>query len=153
MAVVIPSCAGSPGRSIPILVPDGVAPLTFSIDGDTLDLGVATRIEATQQVAAQFQPSLNSAIFVTPFGDQPGRCAVSFVANRECLDPSSNDIRVIEYYLANRILPDNNKTPLIITIGVSTFRGYTTAMSFSSQAPAGGSPLVQGTILFTAWPT
>lgn len=153
MAVLIPSCEGSPGRSIPVLIPNGVAPLVFSVDGDVLDLGVTTRVDASQQVAAQFQPSLNDAIFVTPFGDQPGRIGITFVANRECLEPANENLAVIEYYLANRILPTENKVPLIITIGSSTFRGYVTALQLGAQAPVAGSPLVQGSIIFTAWPT
>jgi hypothetical protein len=150
MAAVV-GCSGGGGRIIGIDAQLAV-PITLSIDGgDLSQLGVATGVQASQQIAAQFQNALSDAIYITPFGDVPGEIRVAFIANRKCEEDTSSGFGFIQYYLDNRLLPDKNKAAVTVVIGSGSFRSFLVAMTINSSSGR-NIPLVEGTLIFRGWP-
>lgn len=149
-------CAGVGGRLIRIGNVNNAVPLSLSLAYGTggpvnlVRLGVATAVQAEQRVLAQFQNTLSDSIFVTPFGDAPGKISVSFVANRECGDEDSSGYQLLQHYLDKRLLPGNSNSPAIVTVGSAPFRAFLTNMLLSGSTS--DMPVVQGTLVFTAWP-
>lgn len=117
---------------------------------ELIRLGVATSVQAQQSIAAQFQNALNDSIFVTPFGDLPGEVRIAFIANRKCNDFSDTSFDVIQHYLDRRLLPNKNKLPATVVVGSGAFRGYLIGLSIGANAQ--DTPIVQGTLVFKAWP-
>jgi len=150
-------CSSAGGRLIQISRTNNASPISISLsygDGPTqlTRLGVAVSVQADQKVQAQFQNALNDAIFVTPFGDAPGQIRVTFVANRLCRD-SGAGFEVIQHYLDRRLRPGNtsSKDPATVTIGPGAFRAFLTSILISGNTS--DTPIVQGTLVFTAWPS
>lgn len=148
-------CAGGGGRLIRVGNVQQAAPLSISLaygedDIDLIRLGVATSVQADQRVLAQFQNTLGDAIFVTPFGDAPGQIRVGFVANTRCNEASSG-VEVLQHYLDRRLQPGNSNVAAIITIGASPFRAFLTNLLLNGNTS--DVPVIQGTLVFTAWPS
>lgn len=144
----------------------GVAGIGTSINRvqfeNMLNLGVATSITASQNVAAQFQNAFNDAIYVTPFGDTPGEVHLSFIINAKCNTNDGNSAHLntqpasdkkqtgqaIEYYLKNRLSPYRSR-PLVIVIGPMTLKGYLIGLQVPYQAQS--FPIAQAVLSFKAW--
>lgn len=143
-------CAGVGGRLIKLEVGgDTVAPLDIDLGGvDISEFGVAVGLEMSQEVQAQFQPSLDDAIYITPFGDSPGNIAITFVANRECGEDAESTNKFITTYLNQRMRPDNAQA-LVVSVGGNAFYAFVTGMRLN--ASTADTPVVQGTLILTAW--
>lgn len=172
MATVI-GCSGGGGRLIAINT-TSATPLALSLkytedinlqvvnnlpaDGTTITLvqtiiplGIATSVNCTQAVVAQFQKALDTAIYITPFGDAVGNAQIKFIANRKCDDGAEvNGFDVIQHYLERRLLTTKNKLPATLVIGSGTFQGF--LMGLLLNGMAGDIPVVEGTLQFRAWP-
>ena len=148
------ACDGAGGRLIAVETKSGVVPLDLqlSVGGSAVklvDLGVCTAVSVDQQIAAQFQNAFNATIYIIPFGDLPGNVVLSFIANKRCIE-SSNTYGVIKFYLNNRLYPTANLRPITISIGDCAFTGYLVGLSFKGMAS--NSILLQGQLIFKAWP-
>ena len=154
-------CAGGGGRLIRIGNVQQAASLSLSLGYNNQDneveqidlvkLGVAIGVQADQRVQAQFQNALSDAIFVTPFGDAPGQIRVTFIANRRCRGTSQSGFEVIQHYMDRRLLPGANKFPALVSIGPGSFRAFLTGLVVSGNSS--DTPVIQGTLTFTAWPS
>ena len=136
-------------------------PFTVLIDGKVpkeLNLGLVTKVEATQQVIAQFQNTLGNRVYATPFGDKPSPVRVQFVmplsncgivrnAEEFAEDYSVQD-DVLSYYAQNRFSPDNSN-PSTIVIGGIALTGVITAMNLTASNEQ--TPIASGVLEFTAW--
>lgn len=162
MSTISP-CSGVNGRLIEVQAQMAL-PLTLGLsygefDQGTLDviqqsvqlqqIGVVTKVQVSQEIAAQFQNTLNDSIFITPFGDKPGQINLTFVANRKC-NGTAQTTDVIQHYLDRRLQPGANLLPALVVIGSGTFRSYLVGMQLA--ADASGVQLVQGTLVFRGWP-
>ncbi len=115
-------------------------------------LGIATAVQCSQQVIAQFQKALDTAIYITPFGDAVGDAQIKFIANRKCdnsADVSGFD--VIQHYMDRRLLTTRNKLPCTLVIGSGTFKGFLVGLLINGQS--GDVPVVEGTLQFKVWPS
>lgn len=114
-------------------------------------LGIATSVTCAQKVVAQFQKALNTAIYITPFGDDVGMAAIKFIANNRCdngVDVSGFD--VIQHYLDRRLLTTGNKLPCTLAIGSGTFQGFLVGLEVNGTS--GDIPVIEGTLRFAVWP-
>jgi len=158
MATVV-GCSGGAGRIIAIDSQEATT-LTVGLSyaggddaeatEDLVRLGIVTQVQAAQNIAAQFQNALTDAIYVTPFGDLPGTVRVSFVTNRTCNKDEEVPLDAIQHYLNRRLLPGRNLVAATITIGSGTFRGYLVALLINGSSQ--GTPIVNSTLVFKAWP-
>jgi hypothetical protein len=143
---------GTPGRLVAIKShnPQAMA-LSIDLNGAQLH-GVVTKLEVDQSVAAQFQASLDRAIYVVPFGDNIGTMLVSMILNSSCGDSGGDSERgtdqLIQYYAEKRLSP-TNPLPGQLTIGKKTFLGYVTGFKLSAASESGY--LFAGTLQFAAW--
>jgi len=154
-------CAGGGGRLIRIGNVQQAAALSLSLGYNNRDnelepvdlvkLGVAIGVQADQRVQAQFQNALSDAIFVTPFGDAPGQIRITFVANRRCRGTQQSGFDVIQHYFDRRLQPGVNKFPAVVSIGPGSFRAFLTNLLISGNTS--DIPVIQGTLVFTAWPS
>lgn len=146
-------CAGVGGRLIELDSGNAIAPLTIDAGGiDIEEFGVMIGIEMRQEVQAQFQPSLDDAIYVTPFGDSPGVIALTYIANNDCEEDGDDALanKFLSSYVDDRLRP--NKDPAVeVTVGGQTFRGFVTGMQFNGTTS--DTPIIQGTLILTAWST
>jgi hypothetical protein len=131
---------------------EGVPGTQLNNSGQTVlsQIGVVTRLRASQEVAAQFQNALTDVIYITPFGDKPGTIELTFVANRSCDGSNGAGLGVIQHYLDRRLMPLANKRPATIIIGPGVFRSYLISMVIDAESS--GVQLVQGTLVFRGWP-
>ncbi len=58
----------------------------------------------------------------------------------------------VQLYLERRLQPYKNRTPLIISIGGSTYRGFILGLNFNASAGS-STPMITGSIMAKAWPT
>lgn len=161
MAVIsTDDCSSREGTLIPVARSSNApAPLLLGLtywDQSPVDLqqlGVLTQFAASQQVAAQFQPTLGGLIFITPFGDAPGAAELTFIANRKCGEQFGySGENLLKHYRRWRLQPDSDETkyPAIVAIGDVTFRAFLTGMSFAGSAND-RSQLIQGKLQLTLW--
>jgi hypothetical protein len=108
--------------------------------------GVVTDLKVDQSVAAQFQSSLDRAIYVVPFGDNMGNMEVSMLLNRGCDNRERLD-EFFRYYSDKRLGP-KTLDPVTVTIGAQAFRAYLVGMSVSVSA---NDFIYRGTATFAAW--
>ena len=152
-------CPGYSGRLIPITTNQALpalieATLRYEDAPDTnllTRIGVATKLEVSQQIAAQFQNALTDVIYVTPFGDRADTISLTFISNRECLATGS-DLRILDHYLNYRLLPGGSEAtalPATVTVGSAAFRAYLVGMALSASA---SEQMVSGTLVFKGWP-
>jgi hypothetical protein len=159
MPTVIP-CKQRIGKAI-ALKTEGAAPLSILFGGVVLsDIGLATSMSISQNVSAQFQQTLEEHIYVTPFGDNPGKIVINFVNIEKCgEDGAEKDI--LRYYLDNRLRPvsirnilDNGGTmrvgPTIVSVGSNAFYGYIVGVDY--QADTASDTVVRGALTLIAWP-
>jgi hypothetical protein len=129
---------------------EGPGTLTVAVDGSELkELGLVTRIEVNQNVAAQFKITFGSNIYVVPFGDKPGDIAISFIANPEC-SSTSTGLSSIEYYLRNRLRASTGSLQ-IVSVGDIVFVGSIVGCRIVGDAEQ-SSPMVKCQLLLKAWP-
>jgi len=152
-------CPGYSGRLIPITTDQALpalleATLRYEDAPDTnllTRIGVATKLEVSQQIAAQFQNALTDVIYVTPFGDKADSISLTFISNRECLSGSS-DLRILDHYLNYRLRPGGSEAtalPATITIGSAGFRAYLVGLALSASS---ADQMISGTLVFRGWP-
>lgn len=120
-------------------------------------LGIATNVETSQSVIAQFQNTLDDAIYVVPFGDAVGDSVISFVINNQCITSegtADNDLgtqdQLVAAYLTNRLKP-STAAGMYLAIGGLAMIGFIVGLRLSGTSD--GTPMVRGTILFKSWPT
>lgn len=120
--------------------------LLFNI-GLERGMGIVTDLATTQQVAAQFQQSLDRAVYVVPFGDAIGTIRATLLLNNNC---SGDDTAgsFIKHYAGNRLSPSTVQPGKLI-IGSTPFIGFATG--FSLTASVSGGHNVIGTLDFAAW--
>jgi hypothetical protein len=159
MAVVCSNTGGGrlvaieTGQAIPLVLSLRYLDVPSTPPQTTLiKLGVATAVVAEQGIAAQFQKAMDDVVYVTPFGDEVGVIAITFIANRQCGDASAtNGFDVIQHYLDRRLLPTSlSRLPATIIIGSGAFNGFLVGLAFKGQS--GDLPLTEGTLQFKAWP-
>lgn len=113
--------------------------------------GVVTGLNVEQGVAAQFQPSLDGAVYVTPFGDKMGTMQVSLLLNEMALC-GSGAARGFDAFMAaysrNRLSP-SNAAPLELIVGASMFIGF--AVGFQINGASDNGHVIRGTLQFAAW--
>lgn len=119
------------------------------------DIGIVQGISLIGRVQAQTQLALNSALHVTPFGDQPGQIQLNTILAPTCVGDSNSSSgdehgaaidKFIRYYNDRKLKPGSNLEPLYITIGSTTARGYLLGYQLNGQAQA--SQLYSGTLTF-----
>lgn len=126
-------------------------PIVVNAQETLIRLGIATSVQCAQQVVAQFQKALNTAIYITPFGDAVGDAQIKFIVNRKCEDGADvSGFDVIQHYLDRRLLTTKNKLPATLVIGSGTFQGFLVGLMINGQS--GDIPVVEGTLQFKAWP-
>ncbi len=139
----------APGKLI------AIATQTAKIMSFTLDsfeaTGVLTSIQIQQGVAAQFQPSLDGVLYVTPFGDKLGTATAGFILNPELCGKGDSGRGIDSFmrtYAEKRLSPANVK-PLRLTIGNTTYRGFAIGLRIDANADNGY--MIRGTLDFVAW--
>ena len=159
MPTVIP-CKQRIGKAI-ALKTEGAAPLSILFGGVVLsDIGLATSLSISQNVSAQFQQTLEEHIYVTPFGDNPGKIVINFVNIEKCGEEGVEK-DILRYYLDNRLRPvsvgnvlENGGTmrvgPTIISVGSNAFYGYIVGVDY--QADTASDMVVRGALTLIAWP-
>jgi hypothetical protein len=135
----------APGR-LTALKSNNPRGLIFSI-GLTKGAGIVTDLQTQQQVAAQFQQSLDRAIYVVPFGDAIGSLQATLLLNNDC-NGTDTAGEFIKQYAGNRLSPSTT-APSRLIIGSTPFIGFTTG--FTLQASASNGHNVIGTLSFAAW--
>ncbi len=117
--------------------------------GSVQQTGIVTSLSIDGSVAAQFQPSLNGAVYVTPFGDNIGSMDVNMILNSSCEDSDGDTpSKFLDNYAQNRLNP-SNPTPANLVIGRKAFTGY--AIGFRLLANSENGHIIQGQLKFAAW--
>ena len=114
--------------------------------------GVVIGFALDGSVAAQFQPSLDGAVYITPFGDNVGNLVVDVLLNSQCTadgsvsqDTVSNFLNV---YQTQRLSP-TNPTPSVLIIGQKAFVGFAIAFTLNGSSENGS--MIRGQLKFVAW--
>lgn len=159
MPTVIP-CKQRVGKAI-ALKTEGAAPLSILFDGVVLsDIGLVTSMTISQNISAQFQQTLSERIYVTPFGDNPGKIVMNFVNIEKCGE-AAVEKDILRYYIEHRLRPASigniisnggslRVGPIIITVGSNAFYGYIVGVDF--QADTASDTIVRGALTLIAWP-
>lgn len=115
--------------------------------------GVLTGITVEHRVAAQFQPSLDNALYIIPFGDGVGRMTLELILNP--MDPNCSGGRevgpdkFVEFYLKARLSPVNF-APAVLTLHNQQIKGFVTGMRMNLASTT--SLTFQGAIDFVVLP-
>jgi hypothetical protein len=159
MPTVIP-CKQRIGKAI-ALKTEGAAPLSILFNGAVLsDIGLATSMSISQNISAQFQQTLEEHIYVTPFGDNPGKIVINFVNVEKCGEEGVEK-DILTYYLQHRLRPVSmsniissggaiNVGPVIVSVGANAFYGYIVGVDY--QADTASDMVVRGALTLIAWP-
>jgi hypothetical protein len=110
--------------------------------------GVVMNLTIDGSVAAQFQPSLDGTVYMTPFGDNVGNLTVSLLLNSRCHSGTDSASDFLDVYQSIRLSPDN-PVPSNLIIGRKSFTGYATGFTLSASSESG--QMVHGQLKFAAW--
>lgn len=136
-----------PGRLVAIKS-DHPRGLIFDL-GSVQATGVVTSLSVDGSVAAQFQPSLNRTVYLTPFGDNIGSMDVNMVLNSSCTDSEGDTpSKFLDNYEQSRLSPSNPQ-PANLIIGRKAFTGY--AIGFKLSGSSDNGHIIQGQLRFAAW--
>jgi hypothetical protein len=121
--------------------------------GPVQTTGVVIGFNASGSVAAQFQPSLNGSVYVTPFGDNVGKMSIDLLLNSACSGSSDtlgpdNVSGFLQVYQNTRLSPDN-PIPSTLIIGQQSFTGY--AIGFQLTGSSDNGNMLRGQLEFVAW--
>jgi hypothetical protein len=131
------------------------------VSNDPINLsGLCLGVSIDQKVAAQFQNTLDNAIYITPFGDLPGDVALKFLLNPACGATTSQAENFLSEYYFFRLRPSYytgpgviNRSPnVLVSIGssqITNFYGYVVGCQLT--ASTGSSVLIEGTMIIKAW--
>lgn len=137
-----------PGRLVAIRS-DHPRGLIFDV-GPIQQTGIVTGLSIAQEVAAQFQPSLDRVIYAMPFGDAVGTLTVNMLLNSPCNGSEDNTSDFLAQYETSRFSPDNS-TPVDLVVGASAYTGF--MVGFQLMADSNQGHTVQATARFVAWMT
>lgn len=119
--------------------------------------GVLIGLDTDGSVAAQFQPSLNQSVYITPFGDNVGTVSADLLLNDTCSSSGSSGpgsgqalSSFLSLYSDSRLSP-TNPYPVQLFVGRSVFTGF--AIKFQTHATSSEGTVIRGTITFAAWLT
>ncbi len=136
-----------PGRLLAIRS-DHPRGLIFNL-GSIQTTGIVTSLSVDGSVAAQFQPSLNRTVYLTPFGDNVGSLDINMILNSSCTDTAGDTPSLfLDSYEQSRLSP-SNPTPANLIIGRKAFTGY--AIAFKLTASSENGHIIQGQLKFAAW--
>lgn len=149
-----------PGRAVVAIETDDVQSFMIEVrdedaGGDQAgfsNTGLTTRVEVQQQVSAQFQVSLDRAVFAVPFGDAIGQMTVGLVHGLLCDTGTGQTVdtgeRILDWYRRNKF-QRGRLQPLTIAIGTSIYSGYILGLSLSAESSEGS--MIRSTIQLAAW--
>jgi hypothetical protein len=139
-----------PGRIKTIPVSGDVRSFSISYKGQLL-IGILTGMSLQEEVTAQIATALDGSVHVTPFGDKPSAMTVTVVLNQQCDETEADDplSQYMDLYKTQRLHPDNNLTPEIITTGDTSYLAYVIGQSY--QATASGQSSIVGSLRFVGW--
>lgn len=121
--------------------------------GPVQTTGVVISFSADGSIAAQFQPSLDGSVYITPFGDNIGHMTVDVLLNAQCGATSNglgadNVSKFLQVYEDTRLSPSNPVASSIV-IGQQSFTGY--AIGFKLNGSSENGSMLRGQLEFIAW--
>lgn len=116
--------------------PDGnVIPGKISIEGYEPQAALISGINYGQQTNQQFQPTLDSSLYIYVFGDHMGSVEIEGVAFAKlCNGSAEGIIEVLDFYTQNRA--SKKSVPITVQIGSRPISGFLTALSIANTALA-----------------
>jgi hypothetical protein len=120
--------------------------------GPVQTTGVVVSFVADGSVAAQFQPSLDGAVYVMPFGDNIGNMVIDVLLNSQCTSggsaPQDNVSNFLTVYQEQR-LSQTNTDPIVLIIGQKAFVGFATGFTLTGSSENGN--MIRGQLKFVSW--
>jgi hypothetical protein len=140
-----------PGRLVVAMQGDDAQAFKVVMSGIPMIPGIATGIQVAQQVAAQFQVTLDESLFVVPFGDDAGQMSMTVVHGMECKgsDTVIDGVQAALQWYKKYKFQRSNMNPVTIGVGSSVFKGYVINFKIDAQAAEGG--MVRGQLNLVAW--
>ena len=125
----MPAILSGPGKVA--VLPDSDLPAFITVRGFPRARAMLNQVAMSQAVSLQIMRTLGQRVFIYGFGDNIGDLRISGVgfANRCISDYQTGFSDVFNYYLTNKVVP-NNSTVMITLDNSSTLLCYLVSVAF-----------------------